>query len=65
MEPRPSPANSTPKGFASSQSTRWGKSAGLNRAVALARGEIVVFTDANAAYPAGTIRALVRHFSDP
>jgi cellulose synthase/poly-beta-1,6-N-acetylglucosamine synthase-like glycosyltransferase len=47
------------------QETRRGKTAGLNRAVAIARGEIVVFTDANAEYPAGTLKSLARYFADP
>ena len=46
------------------QETRRGKTAGLNRAIGLARGEIVVFTDANAAYPPGTIRRLAGYFRD-
>ncbi len=47
------------------QETRRGKTAGLNRAIELARGEIVVFTDANAMYPRDTIGRLVRHFDRP
>jgi len=46
------------------QETRRGKTAGLNRAIDLARGDVVVFTDANAAYQPGTIRALVHYFCD-
>jgi cellulose synthase/poly-beta-1,6-N-acetylglucosamine synthase-like glycosyltransferase len=46
------------------QEARSGKTAGLNRAVRIARGDIVVFTDANAAYPATTIRMLVDYFGD-
>jgi cellulose synthase/poly-beta-1,6-N-acetylglucosamine synthase-like glycosyltransferase len=46
------------------QETRRGKTAGLNRAIGLARGEIIVFTDANAAYQPDTIRTLVRYFQD-
>ena len=47
------------------QERRRGKTAGLNRAMELARGELVVFTDANATYPADTIGTLVRHFCQP
>lgn len=47
------------------QEKRSGKSSGLNRAVALARGEVVIFTDANAIYPAGTISAMLRYFDNP
>ena len=47
------------------QEQRQGKTAGLNRAMALARGDIVVMTDANAGYPANTITSLVRGFDDP
>lgn len=46
------------------QETRRGKTAGLNRAVEMARGEIIVFTDANAAYRPDTISRLVRYFDD-
>jgi len=44
------------------QETRQGKTAGLNRALSVARGEIVIFTDANAAYQRATIGTLVRYF---
>jgi cellulose synthase/poly-beta-1,6-N-acetylglucosamine synthase-like glycosyltransferase len=63
--------NEIVRSFASSgvrlieQETRRGKTAGLNRAVDTARGEIIVFTDANAAYAQDTIANLVRHFADP
>lgn len=46
------------------QETRQGKTAGLNRALRVARGEIVVFTDANATYRPSTIGALVGYFQD-
>jgi len=46
-------------------SGRAGKSAGLNAALPLCRGEIVVFSDANAMYDAGTLRMIVRNFADP
>jgi cellulose synthase/poly-beta-1,6-N-acetylglucosamine synthase-like glycosyltransferase len=45
--------------------TRRGKSLGLNDALAAARGDIVVFTDANAAFTPETIPMLVRYFADP
>jgi len=47
------------------QETRAGKSAGLNRAMTMARGEIVVFTDANALYLPSTIPALIGRFERP
>lgn len=47
------------------QETRRGKSAGLNRAVAASVGELVVFTDANASFPADAIGNLARYFRDP
>jgi cellulose synthase/poly-beta-1,6-N-acetylglucosamine synthase-like glycosyltransferase len=47
------------------QETRRGKTAGLNRALEVARGEIVVFTDANALYPVDTIATLARYFARP
>lgn len=47
------------------QPRRQGKTAGLNRAIDLARGEIVVFTDANALYGPDAIRALAGYFHDP
>jgi cellulose synthase/poly-beta-1,6-N-acetylglucosamine synthase-like glycosyltransferase len=46
-------------------SERRGKSAGLNRAVEVAQGDIVVFSDANALYEPRSIRELVRGFADP
>jgi cellulose synthase/poly-beta-1,6-N-acetylglucosamine synthase-like glycosyltransferase len=47
------------------QERRRGKTAGLTRAIALARGEVVVFTDANATFPSDTIGTLVGHFRQP
>ena len=44
---------------------RKGKTAGLNEAVCLAKGEIIVFSDANAFYAADVIQMLVRNFVDP
>jgi cellulose synthase/poly-beta-1,6-N-acetylglucosamine synthase-like glycosyltransferase len=45
--------------------TRSGKTIGLNLAVPRARGEIVVFADANSIYRPDAIRKLVRNFADP
>ncbi len=42
-----------------------GKAAALNRGVANAQGEIVVFTDANGSLIAGSLRAIVGPFADP
>ena len=44
---------------------RAGKTAALNRAVALAQGEILVFTDANALLDPGALQCLIPHFSEP
>lgn len=43
---------------------RIGKSACLNKAVNVARGEIVVFTDANSHFKADAVEALVSNFAD-
>jgi cellulose synthase/poly-beta-1,6-N-acetylglucosamine synthase-like glycosyltransferase len=47
------------------QMERNGKAAGLNLGFQEARGEILVFSDANAIYQPDAIRHLVAHFSDP
>jgi cellulose synthase/poly-beta-1,6-N-acetylglucosamine synthase-like glycosyltransferase len=47
------------------QNQRLGKSSGLNLAVPQARGEIIVFSDANAIYRPDVIQNFVRHFVDP
>lgn len=47
------------------QSPRQGKTAALNRAVAEARGELLVFSDANSLYAHDVLRNLVRNFGDP
>ncbi|MDH4071467.1 MAG: glycosyltransferase family 2 protein [Gammaproteobacteria bacterium] len=44
---------------------RGGKTLGLNAAVQMARGEVVVFSDANAMYGRDVLRRLVRNFADP
>jgi len=44
---------------------RAGKAATLNAAVGEARGEILVFSDANSMYAPDAVRALVRPFADP
>jgi cellulose synthase/poly-beta-1,6-N-acetylglucosamine synthase-like glycosyltransferase len=44
---------------------RSGKTAGLNVAVPKARGEIIIFSDANAMYHRMAVRHLVRNFADP
>ncbi len=46
-------------------SDRGGKTAGLNAALEVAIGEIVVFSDANAMYEHQSLRNLVRNFHDP
>lgn len=44
---------------------RGGKTAGLNAAVPQAKGEIVIFSDANALYAPLAVRKIVRNFADP
>jgi biofilm PGA synthesis N-glycosyltransferase PgaC len=44
---------------------RGGKARALNEGVAAARGEIVVFTDANNDLERGAVRMIVRNFADP
>lgn len=47
------------------QSVRGGKTAALNAGVAVAKGEILVFSDANSLYETQALRWLVENFSDP
>ncbi len=47
------------------QVPRAGKTSALNMAVPLARGEILIFSDANSLYAKDTLRKLVRNFNDP
>ena len=47
------------------QEPRSGKTAALNRLLERARGEIVIFADANSMYRADTVRRLVEPFADP
>jgi glycosyl transferase family 2 len=47
------------------QEPRAGKSPALNRAVACARGDVLVFTDANALFAADALRCLAAPFADP
>jgi poly-beta-1,6-N-acetyl-D-glucosamine synthase len=47
------------------QLERRGKMAAINRAVPQARGEIIVFSDANNYYRADTLRHLIRPFAQP
>jgi len=46
------------------QERRQGKTAGLNRVLGIARGDVVVFTDANTVFPPEAIRRLVSYFVD-
>jgi len=46
------------------QPERRGKTAGLNAALPSARGDIIVFSDANAMYRPDALRMLVRNFAD-
>ena len=43
---------------------RLGKTECLNKAVPLANGEIIIFSDANALYDSYSVRELVKHFCD-
>src|SRR3990172_2409458 len=45
--------------------TNRGKNAALNDSVPRARGEIIVFTDANGMYRPDALRTLVASFADP
>ncbi len=47
------------------QAPRQGKTIALNRMVAEAKGEIIVFSDANSIYQQDAVLKLVRNFSDP
>ena len=47
------------------QQPRQGKTAGLNLVVPQAKGEIIVFSDANSIYAGDALRRLVENFSDP
>ena len=47
------------------QEPRMGKTAGLNRIVPLAKGDILVFSDANSIYDTQAVRQLVSCFADP
>jgi cellulose synthase/poly-beta-1,6-N-acetylglucosamine synthase-like glycosyltransferase len=47
------------------QEPRAGKTAALNSVLERARGEIIVFADANSMYRRGTVRRLVAAFADP
>lgn len=47
------------------QEPRQGKTAGLNRAIAQAKGEIIVFSDANSIYEKNALKHILANFSDP
>jgi poly-beta-1,6-N-acetyl-D-glucosamine synthase len=47
------------------QPVRQGKMEAINRAIEYVTGQVVVFSDANNMYEAGTLSALVQPFSDP
>lgn len=47
------------------QPERRGKTAALNRGVEQARGEIVLFSDANNEFSKNALSELIKHFSDP
>lgn len=59
------------RGFASAgvrlirQDPRQGKTSALNRAVEAARGEVIVFSDANSLYHRDAVRQLAENFADP
>jgi glycosyltransferase involved in cell wall biosynthesis len=54
-----------PRGVRLLRLRRQGKMAALNAAAAAARGEVLVFSDANSSYDTGALRALLRPFADP
>jgi len=47
------------------QENRSGKTLALNRAVGEAKGDILIFTDANSMFDKDAVKKLVRHFADP
>ena len=47
------------------QEPRQGKTAGLNRAVAAASGELIMFSDANSMHARDALRRIVENFADP
>lgn len=47
------------------QETNLGKNRALNRALTIAAGEVIVFTDANAIFAPDALRELARPFTDP
>lgn len=47
------------------QEPRQGKTAALNLALAEAKNNIIVFSDANSIYERGALKSLVRNFADP
>lgn len=47
------------------QERRQGKTAGLNRVMTGARGDIVVFTDANTSFPPQAIATMIAYFTEP
>ncbi len=47
------------------QEPRQGKTAALNRAVKVAKGEVIVFSDANSLYGEDALRHLAANFADP
>lgn len=54
------------RGVVLDEGQEWqGKNRALNRVLPRARGEVVVFSDANAMLQPGALRSLVRHFVDP
>jgi cellulose synthase/poly-beta-1,6-N-acetylglucosamine synthase-like glycosyltransferase len=48
-----------------SQKTREGKAAALNEAVKYARGDIIIFSDANSLFESKAIQFMVENFADP
>ena len=47
------------------QEPRSGKTSALNLAMSRARGEVIVFSDANSLYEPQALRRLVANFADP
>lgn len=46
------------------EATRQGKTAALNRAIAVAKNDILIFSDANSMFKTDALKKLTRHFAD-
>jgi biofilm PGA synthesis N-glycosyltransferase PgaC len=55
----------SPRAIVSFSPERGGKAAGLNRALGIAKGDVIVMTDSNNILDPGSISSALRHFADP